>query len=52
MKYYKVIFSDGDYLITGFNGDLKEAAAYYIGQCFNLGAEFDHIVKCVSVEEA
>ena len=47
---YKVTFENGDHLVTGFNGDLATAKAYYVGQ----GFEFDEtqpMVKAVSVEE-
>lgn len=46
----KVIFEDGNYLHTEFNGSKEEATAYYVGQTFNLGVVEDNMVKAVSIE--
>jgi hypothetical protein len=51
MKTYKVTFSDGDSLVTGFNGTFEEAVNYYIGNIFNLGSDEDHMVTGIKVEE-
>ena len=50
MNGYKITFSDGDSLVTSMNATLEEARAYYLGNIFNLGAEQDRLVRCVSVE--
>ena len=46
----KVMFSDGDNLVTRFNGTIEKAKRYYIGNVFNTGVYADHLVKAVSVE--
>ena len=51
MNTYKVTFEDGDSLITGFNGSLKDAENYYVGKYFNFGIENDIMVKAIKVEE-
>lgn len=51
MKAYKIIFDNGDYEITGFNGDIETARRYYVGHVFNVGTYEDLLVTCVSVEE-
>ena len=50
MNSYKITFSDGDSLVTDMNATPEEARAYYLGKTFNLGAERDRLVRCVSVE--
>ena len=50
MNTYKITFSDGDSLVTSMNATPEEAMAYYLGKEFNLGAERDRLVRCVSVE--
>lgn len=37
MRHFKVTFSNGDSLVTGFNGTLADARAYYVGNRFNIG---------------
>lgn len=55
MNVFKVIFEDGDWLTTGFNGTLADAEKYYLGQTFNLGGvnnpSKDRLVKGVKVEQ-
>lgn len=51
MNEYKIIFEDGDYMLTRFNGTADEAKAYYLGRVFNLGTERDRLVRCVAVEQ-
>ena len=51
MNTFKVYFSDGDTVVTGFNGSLVDAIAYYVGQWFNTGTVDDHMVMGVFVEE-
>lgn len=51
MKTFKVIFSDGDSLVTGFNGTLDDAKTYYVGNWFNLGSVEDRMAKGISVQE-
>ena len=51
MKTFKVIFDNGDSLITGLNGSLEDARNYYLGTIFNLGIVDDDMHRCVSVEE-
>ena len=50
MNSYKITFSDGDSLTTSMNAMSEEARAYYLGKTFNLGAERDRLLRCVSVE--
>ena len=53
METFKVYFSDGDSLVTGFNGSFEDAFEYYVGKWFNLGGiinpEEDRMVKGVVV---
>lgn len=51
MKTFQVTFNDGDSLVTGFNGTLEDAKAYYVGNWFNLGSVEDRMVKGLTVEE-
>ena len=51
MGVYKVIFDNGDSLITKLNGNIEDARRYYLGNTFNLGIVNDDMHKCVSVEE-
>ena len=50
MNSYKITFSDGDSLVTSMNATPEEARDYYLGKTFNLGAEWDRLVRCVSVK--
>ena len=51
----KVVFENGDFLITDINATFEEAAKYYVGQSFNFGDtdEYpqDRILKCVAIQE-
>lgn len=49
MSYFKITFENGDSLITGFNGSLKDANHYYLGECFELD-ENQPMVQAVKVE--
>ena len=54
MNHFRVTFDDGDSLITGFNGTLEDAKAYYISQRFCAsededGLETFHIAVSVEV---
>ncbi|HWY33190.1 MAG TPA: hypothetical protein VNX68_01005 [Nitrosopumilaceae archaeon] len=53
MKTFKVIFEDGNYLETGFNGSLEDVKAYYVGHRFNFGDIDgpDMMIKAVEVIE-
>lgn len=53
MNTYKIYYADGNTVITGFNGDLKDAQLYYLGNYFNFGdiEGEDRMVKCINVEE-
>ena len=46
----RVIFENGDYFYTAFNGTKEEIITYYIGKMFNLGNVDDDMQKCVAVE--
>lgn len=46
----KVVFNDGDFLFTKFNGTLEKAKDYYLGHYFNFGKLTDDMKKCISVE--
>jgi formylmethanofuran dehydrogenase subunit E len=50
---FKVTFEDGNSLVTGFNGTLDDANAYYVGHGFNHGDVDgkDRIVRAVRVEQ-
>lgn len=37
MNTFEVTFSNGDKVVTGFNGSIEDAKAYYLGKRFNLG---------------
>lgn len=50
MKTVKVMFSNGDSVITKINGTESDIRAYYIGKVFNIGTCGDLLVKAVSVE--
>lgn len=50
MRSVKVIYANGDSLVTDINGTKSEIEKYYIGRSFNLGrGEHDHITKAVKV---
>lgn len=55
MSTFKVTFADGNTVTTGFNGNLKDAENYYLGQYFQFGDTEEHpgdlMVKAVKVEE-
>ena len=51
MNTFKVFFSNGDSLITGFNGTLKDAEKYYVGKYFNFGIENDIMTKGIKVQK-
>lgn len=54
MNTFKITFSDGDTITTGFNGSLLDAEKYYVGQWLNLGGVIDptedSMVKGIKVE--
>ena len=50
MRTVKVIYDNGDSVITKINGTESEIKAYYIGKVFNIGTTKDLLVKAVSVE--
>lgn len=50
MKTVKVIYENGDSMITKINGTEEDIKAYYIGKVFNIGTVEDLLVKAVSVE--
>lgn len=47
----KCTYDDGDTITTGFNGDFKEAAEYFLGNVFNIGSVKDRFQKCINIEE-
>lgn len=51
MLTIKVMFEDGDYLITRINLSLEEAKNYYIGNKFNLGIVEDDFKTCINIIE-
>lgn len=52
MKTYKVFFDNGDWLTTGFNGNIEDANRYYLNNWFNLGqGENDLMAKAINVIE-
>jgi len=54
MRTVKVMFANGNSLITDINGTRAEVLAYYVGQWFNLGPSTegsdDDMQRAVSVE--
>ena len=52
MDTFKVSFSNGDELTTGFNGTIQEAKQYYVNKFFNMGnGEADLMVKGTKVKQ-
>jgi hypothetical protein len=55
MNDYKVIFEDGNELVTGFNGTLEDAADCYLGNYFQFGdteeCPKDKLIKAIIVRE-
>lgn len=49
MLKLKVIFEDGDYLITRINLDITEARKYYVGNRFNFGIAEDNFKRCIDI---
>ena len=47
----KCTYTNGDSIITRFNGTLQEAEAYFLNQVFNVGTVYDDMQKCIKVEE-
>jgi len=35
MNTFRILFSDGNTIVTGFNGSFANAHAYYVGQSFS-----------------
>ena len=50
MMTIKVHFDNGDHVITRFNGDMKDAARYYLDTVFNLGTDRDVLTTARAVE--
>jgi hypothetical protein len=54
MKTYKITFSDGNTITTGFNGTSAEAKEYYTKNSFQFGdtdeRPYDVLLKGVKVE--
>lgn len=48
MNTFRVLFEDGDSLVTGMNATLEEAKTYYVGQGFELD-EMKPLVRAVAV---
>lgn len=42
MNTYRIDYEDGNHTVTGFNGTLPEAQAYYVGQAFQFGDTEEH----------
>jgi len=55
MNAYRILFADGNEIITDMNATLPEAQAYYLGQAFNFGdtdeCPKDRMVKAIFVEQ-
>lgn len=51
MLKLKVIFEDGDCLITKINLSITEAIEYYVGNRFNFGITEDNFKKCIDIIE-
>lgn len=50
MRTIKIIFEDGDYVITRINASVEEIENYYLGKHFNLRSSGARFKKCVSIE--
>lgn len=50
MLILKVVFSDGDYVITPFNGTKQEAETYFLDRNFSVGTEVDAMKKCIEID--
>lgn len=50
MRNVKVIFQDGNSLVTKVNGTEQEIKEYYIGNYFNMGTVYGDMQKAISVE--
>jgi len=52
MKTYKCTYQNGDTIVSGFNGNLKDAEEYFLNKWFNIGiGEYDNMQKCIKVEQ-
>ena len=47
----KCTYSNGDIIVTRFNGTLQEAEAYFLDKTFNVGTVYDNMQKCIKVEQ-
>lgn len=50
MRAVKVIFKNGDSIITRINGTEDEIMAYYVGNIFNIGNTEDNMQEAKHVE--
>lgn len=55
MNIYKVLFQNGDSLVSSMNATLEEATDYYLNNWFNFGDTeefpYDIMIQGISVEE-
>ena len=55
MNAFRILFADGNEIITDMNATLPEAQTYYLGQVFNFGdtdeCPKDRMVKAIFVEQ-
>jgi len=47
----KCTYTNGDSIITRFNGTLQEAEAYFLNKTFNIGSVADDMQRCIKVEQ-
>ena len=55
MNTFRILFADGNEIITDMNATLPEAQKYYLGQYLNFGdtdeCPRDNMVKAIFVEQ-
>jgi hypothetical protein len=51
MIIVKCTYTNGDIIVTRFNGTFREAEAYFLDKAFNVGTVYDNIQKCLKVEQ-
>jgi hypothetical protein len=45
----KCVYSNGDTVVTKFNGTFEEAKEYYVGNEFNIGSVEDNVQTCIKL---
>ncbi|AUN01428.1 hypothetical protein EXM90_11480 [Clostridium botulinum] len=50
MLTLKINYQNGDFTVTKFNGNFKNAKEYYLNNKFNIGTIEDNIQTCTSIK--